>query len=119
MRCETRVRQDDRNCVICANHSALREVSLKNAITVEEALTAPSHQSLALRLSGDIWLKELELSDETRIERDLERQSIHELFRISDAIKDKARSQARAAEVLDYLKQQLDMLNISWEVAPK
>ena len=59
------------------------------------------------------------MSDETRIERDLERQSISELFRISDAIKDKAPSLPKAAEVLDYLKQQLDMLNLLWEVTPK
>ena len=59
------------------------------------------------------------MSDETRIERYLECQSINELFRISDAIKDKAPSQEKAAEVLDYLKQRLDELNISWEVTPK
>ena len=59
------------------------------------------------------------MSDETMIERDLESQSINELFRISDAIKDKAPSQDKAAKVLDYLKRRLDELNISWEITPK
>ena len=59
------------------------------------------------------------MSDETRIKRDLEFQSINEFFRIGIAIEDKAPSSARAAEVLDYLKRQLDVLNISWEVTPK
>ena len=52
------------------------------------------------------------MSDETRIERYLECQSINKLFGISDAIKDKAPSQEKAAEVRDDLKQHLDELTI-------
>ena len=78
----------------------MREVNLKDAITVEEAPTAPSHQSLSLRLSGDIRIKELKLSEETQTKRDLELQFINQLFRISTAINDKAPSLARAAEVI-------------------
>ena len=57
--------------------------------------------------------------DETRIERNLESRSINELFRISDAIKDGAPSQDKAAEVLDYFKRRLDELNIPWEMTPE
>ena len=36
MKCATHVHQDNKNCVICATYSAIREVNLKEAITVEE-----------------------------------------------------------------------------------
>ena len=49
---------------------------------------------------------------ETKIERDLEHQSINELFRISDAIRDEAPSPDKAGEILEYLEQRLDELNM-------
>ena len=73
-KCGTHPQQDDKNCVACATHSAMREVNIRNDITIEQAPTVPSHQTLALRLSGDILLEEIEMSDGTRIERDLESQ---------------------------------------------
>ena len=72
-----------------------------------------------MRISGDILLKEKQVKYETKIEREPEHQSINELFRISDAIRDEAPSQDKAGEILDYLKQSLDELNILWEPTPK
>ena len=113
------VDQDHKNCVICATYSVMRGVNLKEAVTVDEAPTAPPHQALALRLSGDTRIQELLLSDETKIRRDLEFRSITQHFKISTAFKNRAFSCTRAAEVLDYLKEQLDGVNIAWEITPK
>ena len=97
----------------------MREVDIRKAITIEQAPTAPLHQKLALRVSGDILLKEKETKAESKIERDLEHQSINELFRISDAIRDEAPSPDKAGEFLDYLKQRLEELNTLWETTPQ
>ena len=57
-------------------------------------------------------LKEEQMKRETKIERELEHQAINELFRISDTIRNKSPSPNEACDILDYLKQRLDELNI-------
>ena len=64
-------------------------------------------------------LKEEQMKRETKIERELEHQAINELLRISDTIRNKAPSPDKACEILDYLKQRLDELNILWETTLK
>ena len=86
----------------------MREVDIRKETTIEQAPTAPLHQTLALIISGDILPKDGAMKDETQIERDLKHQSINELFRISDAIRDEAPSQDKAAEIFGYLKQRFD-----------
>ena len=61
VKCDTHLWQDDKSCVICATRLAMREVNIKDAITIEQSPIIPLHQSLALRLSGDIMLKDLKM----------------------------------------------------------
>ena len=97
----------------------MRDADIRKAITIEQAPVAPLYQKLALRISGDIMLKEEQMKRETKIERELEHQSVNELLRISHAIRNEAPSPDTAGEFLDYLKQRLDELNILWETTPK
>ena len=119
MKCGLHPQQNSKSCQICATHLAMREVDIREAITVEPAPVAPVYQKLALRISGDVMLKEEQMKRETKIERELEHQSINDILRISDAIRNKAPSPDKACDILDYLKQRLDELNILWETTPK
>ena len=119
MKCGLHPQQKSESCQLCATHLAMREVDIGEAITVEQAPVAPVYQKLALRMSGDIMLKEKQMKRETKIERELEHQAINELLRISDTIRNKSPSPDEACEILDYLKQRLDELNIQGETTPK
>ena len=61
----------------------MRGVSLNEVFTIGEAAGAPPSQALAMRLSEETRIRERRMSDEKKIRRDLEFDSIKELLKSS------------------------------------